>query len=178
MSCTSKELQSRWFLGWRRNYYRWSFSMSFYASHYCFHVFVFQCGLSRTDVNNHSTRVCVCVCVWGVDHVHMKLKQRVLTSVLHDVKAFDHFHFSFVICHWSLVLILSRHLRGRCVCVFVGSGLNFCSPKGISVTENKLNINKKCELSIFYLIFFISRTNQKCQSYLLFWKLYMANWWI
>lgn len=51
---------------------------------------------------------------------------------------------------------------GRCVCVFVGSGLNFCGPKGISVTENKLNINKKCELSIFY--FFVHLKDQSEMS--------------
>lgn len=40
-----------------------NFSMSFYASHYCLHfLFLNQCGLSLTDVNDHLNRVCVCVC--------------------------------------------------------------------------------------------------------------------
>lgn len=146
----------------------------FYAITLLFSPFLFfnQCGLSITDVNIHSTRVCL-----RVDCVHVKLKQRVwlLRSTMWSFCWTFHFFSSVLSCfHWSQVLILYKHLVGRCVCVFVGSGLIFCSPKGIPMTEKKLNINKTSVLSIF----FFSQGPIRNLSYLLFWELYMANGWI
>lgn len=60
----------------------------------------------------------------------MKLKQRVLTSVLHDVKAFDHFHFSFVM--FSLISSVNSLQAPRvtvCLCI-CGFRAQFLQSKG------------------------------------------------
>jgi len=153
--------------------------MSSILCHSMHHTFVFtflffnQCGLSMTDVNIHSTRVCVCVCVWGWI-VFMWSESRGFDICSPWCEVSVGLFITFSSCfHWSPVLILSRHLVGRCrACVFVSSGLIFCSPKGIPVTELQQNL---CAL---HIVLISTRTNQKCLSYLLFWKLYMANGWI
>lgn len=60
----------------------------------------------------------------------MKLKQRVLTSVLHDVEAFDHFHFSFVMLSLISSVYSLQAPQGKvCLCI-CGFRAQFLQSKG------------------------------------------------
>lgn len=80
----------------------------------------------------------------------MKLKQRVLTSVLHDVKAFDHFHFSFVM--FSLISSVNSLQAPRvtvCLCI-CGFRAQFLQSKGY-FSDRKQTKSVSFPFIFFYL---------------------------